>query len=55
MLLAGFLTRQYSASKVTAQGSLADRKDAKSVIPDSSARALHGAGRFIPLPGSPER
>lgn len=24
------------------------RKDAKSVIPDSSARAFHGAGRFTP-------
>ena len=38
---------------VLAQGVWADRKDAKNVIPDSSARAIHGAGRFTLLPKRP--
>jgi hypothetical protein len=31
----------------------ADRKDAKNVIPDSSACAFAGTGRFTLLPGLP--
>ncbi|MDU4095335.1 MAG: hypothetical protein E7H57_19015, partial [Pantoea sp.] len=35
------------------RGVQADRKDAKNVIRDSSARAVHGAGRFTLLPALP--
>ena len=41
------------ADVVPAQGVQADRKDATSVIPDSSTRAVHGAGRFTLLPEHP--
>lgn len=36
-----------------AQVGQADRKEAEDVIPDSSSRAIHGAGRFTLLPGLP--
>ncbi|WP_428943352.1 hypothetical protein ACQK5W_11340 [Pantoea sp. FN060301] len=42
-----------SADKAAAQGVQADRKDAKGVVPDSSARAVHGAGRFTFRPVLP--
>jgi len=36
----------------SAQGTRAVHKDAKNIIPDSSARAVHGARRFIHSPRS---
>lgn len=38
---------------VPAQGTQADRKGAKSIFPDSSARTIPGAGRFTLLPAFP--
>ena len=38
---------------VPTQGTQADRKVATSIVPDSSARTIPGAGRFTLLPAFP--